>query len=92
MMHFLNYIGKLRFLFIIISLSFTKLIKFIYSSVLRWGGRGEEGKGRGLNWTKLAVDNDMVESLWVRFKGEANKADVIVRVYYRPLSQDVDTD
>ena len=41
----------------------------------------------GLDCTGLAVGDDMVESLWVRTKGKANKACVVVGVYYRPLSQ-----
>ncbi|GAB0199842.1 hypothetical protein GRJ2_002449600 [Grus japonensis] len=42
----------------------------------------------GLDCTELSVGNSTVESLWVRFKGQANKGDVIVGVYYRPPSQD----
>ena len=38
----------------------------------------------------LTVGDDTVESPWVRMKGKANKADV-VGVYYRPPSQDDDT-
>ena len=39
----------------------------------------------------LAVGNDRVESLWVRIKGKANKAAVVVGVYYQPPSQHDDT-
>ena len=39
----------------------------------------------------LTIGDDTVESLWVRTKGKANKADV-VGVYYRPPSQDDHTD
>ena len=41
---------------------------------------------------ELAVGDGTVESLWVRLKGQTNKVDVIVGVYYRPPSQDGDTD
>ena len=34
----------------------------------------------------------MVESLWIRIKGQANKGDIIVGVFYRPPCQDDDTD
>lgn len=37
---------------------------------------------------KLAAGNDMVETLWVRVKGQANKVDIVVGVYYRPPCQD----
>ncbi|GAB0207654.1 hypothetical protein GRJ2_003231100 [Grus japonensis] len=40
----------------------------------------------------LTVDDDIVESLWVRMKGKVNKVDVVVGVYYQPLSQDTTTD
>ncbi|GAB0203202.1 hypothetical protein GRJ2_002785800 [Grus japonensis] len=46
----------------------------------------------GLDCTELSVGDDMVESLWVRIKGQANKGDVVVGVYYRPPSQDDATD
>ena len=46
----------------------------------------------GLDCMALAVGNDTVESLWVRMKGKTNKADVVVGVFYRPPSQDNDTD
>ncbi|PKU39622.1 adaptin ear-binding coat-associated protein 1 [Limosa lapponica baueri] len=36
--------------------------------------------------------NDSVECLWVRIKGKANKADIMVGVYYRPPNQDVEID
>lgn len=32
-----------------------------------------------------------VESLWVRIKVKANKTDIIMGVYYRPLNQDKET-
>jgi len=40
---------------------------------------------------ELSVGNGMAEILWVRAKGVAYKGDVVVRVYYRPPSQDDDT-
>ncbi|GAB0186493.1 hypothetical protein GRJ2_001114600 [Grus japonensis] len=46
----------------------------------------------GLDCTELSIGDDMVKSLWVRIKGQANKGDVIVGVYYRPPSQDDATD
>lgn len=46
----------------------------------------------GLDYTELAVGDDTVESLCVRIKGQANKGDVTVGVYYRPPRQDDDTD
>lgn len=36
----------------------------------------------------LAAGNGMVESLWKRIKGQANKVDVVVGVFCRPPSQD----
>ena len=41
--------------------------------------------------TELAAGNDMVESLWVRIKGQANKVDIAVGVYDRPPCQDDNT-
>lgn len=43
---------------------------------------------------ELAVScfSDMVESFWVRIKGQANKVDVVVGVYYNPHGQDDNTD
>lgn len=36
-----------------------------------------------LGCMEFAVGDDMVESLWVKIKGKANKVDVIVGVYNR---------
>ena len=44
-----------------------------------------------MDCTALAVGDNMVESLWVRIRDKANKADVVMGVYYRSLSQDNDT-
>lgn len=48
----------------------------------------------GLSCMELAVScfSDMVESFWVRIKGQANKVDVVVGVYYNPHGQDDNTD
>ncbi|PKU26818.1 hypothetical protein llap_22878 [Limosa lapponica baueri] len=36
----------------------------------------------------LEADEERVESLWVRIKGQANMRDTVVGVYYRPPDQD----
>ncbi|PKU41683.1 mitochondrial fission process protein 1 [Limosa lapponica baueri] len=41
---------------------------------------------------ELNNGNDSVECLWIRIKGKANKADIMVGVYYRPPNQDVEID
>jgi len=41
---------------------------------------------------ELPDGGDGVECLWVRIRGKANKADMLVGVCYRPLNQDEDTD
>ena len=50
----------------------------------------------GMDCVVLAVGGGKVsgkaERLWVRIKGQSNKGDVVVRVYYRPPGQDDDTD
>ena len=40
----------------------------------------------------LGADEERVESLWVRIKGQANMRDTVVGVYYRPPDQDGETD
>ncbi|KAK4811015.1 hypothetical protein QYF61_015719 [Mycteria americana] len=42
----------------------------------------------------LEIDDgdDRVECLWVRIRGKANKADIVVGVCYRPPNQDEETD
>jgi len=40
----------------------------------------------------LGVDEEGVESLWVRIKGQAHMDDVIVGVYYRPPDQEEEAD
>jgi len=37
---------------------------------------------------ELRAGDDKVESLWVRIRGRANKADILVGVCYRPPNQD----
>ena len=40
----------------------------------------------------LAVDEERVESLWIRTKGQTHTGDVIVGVYYRPPDQEEEVD
>ena len=39
-----------------------------------------------------SIRDDKVESVWVRNKGRANKADILVMVCYRPLNWNEETD
>lgn len=41
----------------------------------------------GLRCAELAIAYDVVESLWVRIKKQANKPILMVGIYYRPSSQ-----
>lgn len=41
---------------------------------------------KGMDCTELSSGNDVVERLWVRITGQANKGDVIVGFYCRPPS------
>uniref|UniRef100_A0A8B9C3Y3 Reverse transcriptase domain-containing protein n=1 Tax=Anser brachyrhynchus TaxID=132585 RepID=A0A8B9C3Y3_9AVES len=45
-----------------------------------------------LDVEELEAGNDKVESLWVRIRGKANKASILVGVCYRPPNQDEETD
>lgn len=45
----------------------------------------------GLDCIEPTVGGEMAESVWVRIKRRAKRADAIVRVYYRPPSQDDNT-
>jgi len=36
----------------------------------------------------LRVDEERVESLWVRIKAQAHMADFVVHIYYRPPDQE----
>lgn len=38
------------------------------------------------------TDEEQVESLWVRSKGQAGMGDTVVGVYYRPPNQDKEVD
>ena len=42
--------------------------------------------------TELMTGENKVESLWVKIRGRADKADILVGVCYRPPNQDEDTD
>lgn len=46
----------------------------------------------GVEYLKLAAGNGMVKGPWIRIKEQTKKADVIVGVHCRPLTQDDDTD
>ncbi|KAK4811067.1 hypothetical protein QYF61_016353 [Mycteria americana] len=60
--------------------------------------RGRRGGGVALrvreclDSLELNDGDDRVECLWVRIRGKANKADIVVGVCYRPPNQDEDTD
>ncbi|GAB0210277.1 hypothetical protein GRJ2_003493500 [Grus japonensis] len=41
---------------------------------------------------RLGVDEEQVESIWVRIKGQANINDTVVGVYYRPPDQEEEVD
>ena len=67
------------------------------SRLFRRERQGRRGAGavlyvkEGLDCTALAAGDDMVESLCVKMKGQANKADVPAGVCYGPPGQDDDT-
>jgi len=54
----------------------------------RCGGVAREG----FDVAELAAANGRVEFLWVRIKGRANRADVLVGVCYGLPNQDEETD
>ncbi|KAK4811052.1 hypothetical protein QYF61_016338 [Mycteria americana] len=60
--------------------------------------RGRRGGGvalyvrESLDSLELDDGDDRVECLWVRIRGKANKADIVVGVCYRPPKQDEETD
>ncbi|KAK4831824.1 hypothetical protein QYF61_019347 [Mycteria americana] len=60
--------------------------------------RGRRGGGVALyvreclDSLELDDGDDRVECLWVRIRGKANKADIVVGVCYRPPNQDEQTD
>ena len=42
--------------------------------------------------TELMTGDDKVESSWVKIRGRADKADILVGICYRPPNQDEETD
>ncbi|KAK4806205.1 hypothetical protein QYF61_001128 [Mycteria americana] len=60
--------------------------------------RGRRGGGvalyvrESLDSLELDDGDDRVECLWVRIRGKANKADIVVGVCYRPPNQDEEAD
>ena len=42
--------------------------------------------------TELMTGDNKVESLWVKIRGRADKADILVGICYRPSNQDEETD
>ncbi|RMB92461.1 hypothetical protein DUI87_31103 [Hirundo rustica rustica] len=60
--------------------------------------KGQRGGGvalyikRALDTIGIETNEDGVERLWVRIKGKANKADVLLGVCYRPPSQEEEVD
>ncbi|KAJ7426117.1 mitochondrial fission process protein 1 [Willisornis vidua] len=66
-------------------------------SLFRRDRQGRRGRGvalyvtEGLECMELTAGNGTVESLWGRMKRQTNNVDVTVGVYYRPPSQDNDT-
>ncbi|KAJ7422538.1 mitochondrial fission process protein 1 [Pitangus sulphuratus] len=47
---------------------------------------------QSLGSLELEVSDDKVECLWVRIRGKANKADILVGVSYRPRNHDEEAD
>ncbi|KAK4815560.1 hypothetical protein QYF61_004077 [Mycteria americana] len=66
--------------------------------LFRRDGQGRRGGGVALyvreclDSLELDDGDDRVECLWVRIRGKANKADIVVGVCYRPPNQDEETD
>ena len=66
--------------------------------LFRKGRQGRRGGGVALyirecfDCLELNEGNDKVECLWVKIRGKANKADILVGVCYRPPNQDEETD
>jgi len=60
--------------------------------------RGKRGSGVALNvrdcFDCIELDDcdDKVECLWVKMRGKANKADILLGVCYRPPNQDEEVD
>ncbi|RMC09661.1 hypothetical protein DUI87_13447 [Hirundo rustica rustica] len=59
-------------------------------------GRRDEGMAlyirEALNAMEIETNDDKVECLWVRIRGKANKADILVGVCYRPPNQEEEVD
>ncbi|KAK4825246.1 hypothetical protein QYF61_025645, partial [Mycteria americana] len=68
------------------------------NKLFRRDRRGRRGGGvtlyvrECLDSLELDDGDDRVECLWVRIRGKANKADIVVGVCYRPPNQDEETD
>ncbi|KAK4832306.1 hypothetical protein QYF61_021705 [Mycteria americana] len=71
---------------------------FTMKVIKHWTRRGRRGGGVALcireclDSLELDDGDDRVECLWVRIRGKANKADIVVGVCYRPPNQDEETD
>ena len=68
-----------------------------YYKLFRRDRQGRRGCGTALHArdcfdVELRAGNVEVESLWIRIRGRANKADILVEGCYRPLIQDKETD
>lgn len=66
--------------------------------LFRREGQGRRGGGvalyvrESLDSLELEVSNSKVECLWIKIRGKANKADILVGVCYRPPNQDDEDD
>ncbi|RMC15026.1 hypothetical protein DUI87_07205 [Hirundo rustica rustica] len=66
--------------------------------LFRRGRKGRRGGGVALYVRKafdaidVTISNDEDECLWIRIKGKANKADILLEVCYRPPRQEEDVD
>ena len=62
--------------------------------LFRKGRQGRRGGGVALyvkecfEVTELMTGDNKVESLWVKIRGRADKADILVGICYRPPNQD----
>ncbi|KAJ7405034.1 mitochondrial fission process protein 1 [Pitangus sulphuratus] len=50
--------------------------------------QGRRGEGVALDSIGLEVSNNKVECLWIKIRGKANKADILMGVCYRSPNQD----
>ncbi|KAK4822093.1 hypothetical protein QYF61_009793 [Mycteria americana] len=75
-----------------------EVLRDMHDKRVRRDRRGRRGGGvalyvrESLDSLELNDGDDRVECLWVRIRGKANKADIVVGVCYRPPSQDEETD